>query len=409
MAGAAGAGDAIQQLFQNRMQQAQLATHQDEFAQQQAQQYALTRIKFQEQADAAKQALEASLQGMADKREIQNRLNFPLLPRTGISPQTVNQMTTGPGALPSDLFPPQGVTPQDAPPAIAAPDQPPMPPSMPGTLANAPAPSLQSFTRLPTPAESTQDRKSQALQQMSGLFPAGSDRAAALGLMQAGITPPAGFFDKQTTHMVPAVVNGKEQYVNEADAGGLQPYNKPTAVPTVVIQTTDANGNSIQKIVPKTAGAEYAGHVNLQMDRQRKLAEFASGDVNAALDQIDAAQSAGLLGPGSGRIYGQFLAGLVGSTGDPAADARLGALKASIKDINTSYPMAIAGNARGGGGAMDRLKSVLDSDKFSADLMKGALHEISGALARRTAAPTATGAPANETPQQRIARLLGGG
>lgn len=120
-----------------------------------------------------------------------------------------------------------------------------------------------------------------------------------------------------------------------------------------------------------------------QSARQAKAAQFALGDVESVQQQLDAADKAGLIGPGAGRVNGQFLAGLIGSTGNPEADRQLGGLKAAITDLKTSYPMAISGTARGGGGATDRLQSVLNSDKLSADLMHGALDEIRGSLTRR--------------------------
>lgn len=360
MAGAGGAGDAIQQIFAQRMDQARLAQQKNEFDQQQAQQDALTRLKVQEQADAIRQRVEASHQAEVDRAHAKTMLGLALRPiGSDVTPDEM-QNETAAGA-PSSLYK----------------IQPPQPATLPSTpsigmgglspIGGGPtgAPSLAPMTPTPSPSAPPVPQQitfggTNAQQEKQT-----SDALARRKLDEARVPPD------------PMAVHAANRAFDVA-------HPLPHDAPTVVVQTVDEKGNPITKIVPKTAGSEFQGRANPQVDRQRKLAEFASGDVSAALDQIDAAEKQGLLGPAAGRLYGQFLAGTIGSTGDAATDARLGGLRAAIKDLNTSYPMAISGNARGGGGALDRLNSVLNSDKFSAELMRGALHEIAGALARRS-------------------------
>ena len=182
--------------------------------------------------------------------------------------------------------------------------------------------------------------------------------------------------------------NGQPVYTSRSDAIGQRAFVKPTNESTVVVQTVDDQGNPVTKIVPKTAGSSFASKPSNQSERQTKAAQLALGDVEAVQSQLDAADKAGLIGPASGRLAGQFLAGVIGSTGNPDADKKLGGLRAAIQDLKTSYPMAISGTARGGAGGTDRLQSVLNSDKLSADLMHGALDEIHGALTRRSGKPS---------------------
>lgn len=213
----------------------------------------------------------------------------------------------------------------------------------------------------------------------------------------SGLKVPAGFEPKPASSgdanymldgkpIVAIKQNGRLTYQGQDVTDRVRPY-VPPAQPTVVLtdqglQSVDKRTNTATPVTQAGTGAAVT-RSNPQIIRQQKAAELAQGDVSSALDQVDAAEKEGLLGPGAGRVYGQFLAGVIGSTGNAQADTRLGSLRAAIKDLNTSYPMAISGTARGGGGGTDRLNSVLNSDKFSADLMRGALHEISGALARR--------------------------
>ena len=52
----------------------------------------------------------------------------------------------------------------------------------------------------------------------------------------------------------PVKVGPKGIYTDPQEAIGQPAYHAPKEAPTVVIQTTDENGNKVSKIVPKTAG-----------------------------------------------------------------------------------------------------------------------------------------------------------
>lgn len=179
--------------------------------------------------------------------------------------------------------------------------------------------------------------------------------------------------------------NGRLTYQGQDVTDRVSPYTPPQQ--PIVIQGAVGpellnRGAGTSTPIHEAGSGEVVTRTNPQIARQQKMAELASGDVSDALDQVDSAEKAGLLGPGSGRLYGQFLAGIVGSTGDAQVDQKLGALKTAISNLNQSYPPALTGSTRGAGSA-ERLKNTLDSDKFSADLLRGSLHEMGGALARR--------------------------
>lgn len=166
MGGAAGAGDAMATLFDQRMRAAQLQQQDEHFKAQQAQQDALTRLKAQEQADAIAQRLELAKQAQTDRADAAKHLNLTRIDAqlkeiptdTPLSQPTVAGMTDA-GITP-ERFSPTPIRPDQsaagsvadtAPPAsIAAPDQ---PPPMPGTVANSPMPGRVSFTRIPTAQE----------------------------------------------------------------------------------------------------------------------------------------------------------------------------------------------------------------------------------------------------------------
>lgn len=159
MGGAAGAGDAMQTLFDQRMQAAKLAQQDQQFQQQQQQQDALTRLKFQEQADATRARVEAGKQAEADRVaaaksldtvRAENQVNLIApdqeVPGSSVQAFGARGIDTGTRFAPTPIAPP-------APPSsIAAPGQD-QPEPMPGTIANSPAPGLVSFHRIPTAAE----------------------------------------------------------------------------------------------------------------------------------------------------------------------------------------------------------------------------------------------------------------
>ncbi len=373
MGGAAGAGDALQNLFHERMAAAENDRRNKELEQQDA----LTRLKLQEHADEIRQRVEGQKQAEADKvaaakaaeqdrQDKQAAATFTMNPVGSELPAPIASRAQQLG-FPVSKIPGQEV--QQTSGFMPLPSAPSQGPGMQpiGGLTPIQGPQVQA-------GSSTTTADPQSPLNAPDTFKRGATQADVVKEREDAMKADKPVPDPIATHAANRAFDVAHPLPHEA--------------PTVVVQSVDDQGNPVTRIVPKTAGSEFA-RSNPQMDRQRKLAEFASGDVAAALDQIDAAEKAGLLGPAAGRTYGKFLAGLVGSTGDPAVDKRLGGLKAAIKDLNTSYPMAISGTARGGGGAIDRLHSVLDSDKLSADLMRGALHEISGALARRTATPKA--------------------
>jgi hypothetical protein len=230
------------------------------------------------------------------------------------------------------------------------------------------------------------------------------DKRLALTAEGAGLKVPSNFWEpKPPSHLVPVDQGGKGVYMNEADAAGQPVFEKPEKAPKdptphfqLQPEVDPATGkqtgrflgfntltNSWEPVKGDGPTGTKAAPGAAQTSRQETLAGFAGEDIDSALSQIDAAQKAGLLGPVNGRVIGQFLGGTVGSTGNPDTDKQLGGLRGAIATLKQSYPPAISGSVRGAG-AGDKLKTVLDTDKFSSDMLRGALTDMKAATTRRT-------------------------
>lgn len=266
MGGAAGAGDATNLLFQQRMDAARLKQQDDQFKAQLAQQDALTRLKAQEVSEATRARVESQQQLEASRKETERQHNLTMLSGqlneiptdAPISGQTMGRMTEA-GITP-ERFAPVPITTPAPPSSIAALGDSWKPEPVPGTEANSPAPNLVQFHRIPTAAE-VQHQKDEA--------------------------------DKIAAQRNPVADHAANRAFDAA-------HPLPHEAPSVVIQTVDANGNPITKIVPKTVGTEFAAKPTAQMQTH----EMAKGEASDVLNQLDQAlnDAKDLVGPGQGRI-----------------------------------------------------------------------------------------------------------
>lgn len=277
MGGAAGAGDALQTLFQERMQAAAAQRAQKQLEQNDA----LMRMKAQEHADEVAQNLEFKRQAEKDRTDAakasadtrnaqQARTTYPLLPMTGISASTQQQMT-GPGQMPTELFP---VTPTSvaAPPeSIAAPDQPQGLTPIPGTIANSPAPMARTFDRIQTPAEAQTSQST-------------ADKVEAARLAAENRTN-----DNEQ--------RAKDRLAQIAAAGANRP------VSTVTIQTQDDQGHNVTRVVPKSEaiGKTYKKGVSGATETRLASAEAVNQTGEDIIKQLSDPKVAASLGPAMGR------------------------------------------------------------------------------------------------------------
>lgn len=110
----------------------------------------------------------------------------------------------------------------------------------------------------------------------------------------------------------------------------------------------------------------------------RASAEFADTilpHIQSMRDLVQQADQKGFIGPGAGRVYGQFLAGKVGSTGNPEADKLLGQLQATDSLLKTGA-LRVHFGARGGAQMYDHFSNLLNSGKQSAAMLNGSLDAL---------------------------------
>lgn len=91
---------------------------------------------------------------------------------------------------------------------------------------------------------------------------------------------------------------------------------------------------------------------------------------------IHEAAQQGFIGPVAGRVYGDFLAGKVGSTGDKSADALLGKLRAQDSLVKTAMLRTHFG-ARGGQQMYEHFANIMNTGVQSEEEMMGALDVMS--------------------------------
>jgi hypothetical protein len=114
----------------------------------------------------------------------------------------------------------------------------------------------------------------------------------------------------------------------------------------------------------------------------RGSAEFASAlvpHVQQMRNLIQQADAKGYIGPVAGRVYGDFLAGKVGTTGNPDADALLGNLRTTDSLIKSGMLRTHFG-ARGGQQMYQNFSNMLNSGKQTAAMMNGSLDSMSSFL-----------------------------
>ncbi len=205
---------------------------------------------------------------------------------------------TGAG-LPPEAFPPSPIDAPAPPPSLAAPGQT-EPSPMPGTLANSPAPSQQTFTRIPTAVEKKDEDAKAAQQKLLELFPVGSrERALVEYEVGTGKNAPAGLQPipkaPPQQHFTPL-----PQYDEKGNPTAPMAFDSNTgtarAIPGVATNR------------PAPGAAQDAQH------------EKAKKEALSSLDQLDQAieNARNFIGPGAGRV--SSVQQMVGSQ-DPALQA----------------------------------------------------------------------------------------
>ena len=189
---------------------------------------------------------------------------------------------------------------------------------------------------------------------------------------KSGVTPEgilAGGFDPTTQVQVhPSSDKASESAKNKTFIGNDADGNPLFADKTGTISRGSVPGGG--PVVPKSSTMPTAS--------TRSSAEFANSIMPHIQDMrtlIGQADKAGYIGPGSGRVYGQFLAGKVGSTGDKKADVLLGELRAT-DSLLKSGALRVHFGSRGGQQMYEHFSEMLNSGKQSAAMLNGSLNGI---------------------------------
>lgn len=132
----------------------------------------------------------------------------------------------------------------------------------------------------------------------------------------------------------------------------------------------DVGGTGNSPVLPKSS--------TMPTSQARSTAEFAETvlpHIDEMRSLIQQADAAGYIGPAAGRIYGEFLVGKVGSTGDAQADQLLGHLRA-VDSLMKTATMKVHFGSRGGQQMYDHFSEMLNTGKQSAATLNGALDGI---------------------------------
>lgn len=132
-----------------------------------------------------------------------------------------------------------------------------------------------------------------------------------------------------------------------------------------VADATKQLAGSYQKNVAPTTQARNMG----------EMANTVIPHVQTLRNTIHEAAQKGFIGPVAGRVYGEFLAGKVGSTGNPDADRLLGSLRSQNQLMNSAVLRTHMGG-RGGQLMMEHFNNMLNTGKQSEAELNGVLDTI---------------------------------
>lgn len=369
MGAAAGAGDGIAQLFDQRLKAAQLS-----------QQDALTRLKVQEVADARaetiKQREDVATERAQHQKEVEQdradqraRQGYPLIPlNQPVSQQTVSSMTAA--GIPQEAFSPTPDPSLQPPAAIASPDAGPDPSA--GTIANSPSPAQRTYQRAPSAAEQQTARQQASMQGLLAILPQGpaGDRQRAIVQYEeaTGKNAPASM----TTDPNEQFDKFKRQHDYEVAHPTSQPQpqifydaqNKPHAIQF-------ANGAVREVPLPDGITGKTPDKAGQKDAADTKKAVNVIGQVDQSLDSVK-----DLVGPAAGR--GETVEQWLGS-----ADPKIQAFGTKLLLAKMLIDKQVTGSARAGASPALLAKwDALLSNKVSYEGMKAALQaakEIVGA------------------------------
>lgn len=181
----------------------------------------------------------------------------------------------------------------------------------------------------------------------------------------------------------------EQQMLFNYGANGNQVLDQSNAAPGMLM-----NG---EQVVPYKQNSSFAPTANMRTMQQ--MAQTMPVHIQELRGLIDEADQKGYIGPVAGRVYQDFLAGKVGTTGNPDADALLGQMRAADSLVSSALLRTHFGG-RGAMQAYDVFRGLLPSGGTK-QLLNGALDEfdsyVKGYSTAGTPQTTGRGAPATNT------------
>jgi hypothetical protein len=119
-----------------------------------------------------------------------------------------------------------------------------------------------------------------------------------------GLRVPAGMYEpKPPQNLVQVNEGGRPVYRPASEAAGLPAYHPPQSTATVTIQTVDANGNPVTRVVPKAEaiGKDFAAKPNATTANRLDSAKAVQQTGEDIIAKVSDPKIAALLGPAMGR------------------------------------------------------------------------------------------------------------
>lgn len=257
------------------------------------------------------------------------------------------------------------------------------------------------------PSQALVEKQNQAQLDYINSLPEGPAKTAATYELRTGKPIPAGALKTDADKHSPAYIEYQD-YKKETETAGQKPLdfnswatmdanrknvNKPNAPQPQIFYDANGKPHAMQftggepKEIPLPANltgktSPISAAVWTRVNAAKKVGSHI-GDVESEIEEAD---RRGLLGPLKGRMS-EFLAGKIGSTGDPDNDFLLGKLRLDISAVKSGFGMVHSGS-RAAIGLLKRWDEVLNAKDMSKETLLGSLDGMQGWLSSYAEDPT---------------------
>lgn len=186
---------------------------------------------------------------------------------------------------------------------------------------------------------------------------------------------------KKAELQLKAIELGQDRQIYDSASGttkilpgikGISVKNDASGLPYLDVPADAGSGSKGVTVIPRPTAPKDPNAPTAQSKNMGQMAATVIPHVDEFAKTVHQAQQAGFIGPAGGRIYTDFLAGRVGSTGDPNADYLLGRLK-SQSSLLASGMLRMHFGARGGQEMYQKFADMDNVGKLSEQEILGAL------------------------------------